>query len=163
MKRLTSSLLICCNWVLASLLVLMGYSCSENVEEYGSPHADYTLKGKVVNQGGTPIPGIEIKVVSSSVYDDSSYHADSNYPYQSLTDSKGEYTVNIGSSPGKKLTLYSTDIDGELNGSFRSDTTFIDSSTIELSGGKNWYWGKGEVTLDITLQEKKTEEEDIEE
>ena len=53
MKRFYPHFLNSMNWVLAGLLTLLGFSCSDSdddgggqVEEYGCPHANYEIKGK---------------------------------------------------------------------------------------------------------------------
>lgn len=50
------------NWILAGLLSLLGFSVTScgATDEYGSPYAEYELKGKVTDMNGDPIQGIEI-------------------------------------------------------------------------------------------------------
>ena len=72
MKRFYPHFLNSMNWVLAGLLTLLGFSCSDSdddgggqVEEYGCPHANYEIKGKVVNRQNNPIPNIQIAISDS--------------------------------------------------------------------------------------------------
>jgi len=88
------------NWVLAGLLTLLGFSCSDSdddeggqVEEYGCPHANYEIKGKVVNRQNNPIPNIQI-AISDSV-PDRQMPSDTIY-----TDAKGEFLWETGEFPG---------------------------------------------------------------
>ena len=51
------------NWLLAGLLTLLGFSgCHKTDEvEYGTPFADYIVKGKVLNKStGKPVKGIRV-------------------------------------------------------------------------------------------------------
>ena len=64
MKKISSSFLKSLNWLLTSVLMLLGFSTCDSepgAAMYGTPHADFTIKGKVVNQENMPIPDIEIK------------------------------------------------------------------------------------------------------
>ena len=79
MKRFYPHFLNSMNWVLAGLLTLLGFSCSDSdddgggqVEEYGCPHANYEIKGKVVNRQNNPIPNIQI-AIKQVVFDRGGY------------------------------------------------------------------------------------------
>ena len=64
MKKISSSFLKSLNWLLTSVLMLLGFSTCDSepgAAMYGTPHADFTIKGKVINQENMPIPDIEIK------------------------------------------------------------------------------------------------------
>ena len=53
MKKISSSFLKSFNWLLTSVLMLLGFSTCDSepgAAMYGTPHADFTIKGKVVNQ-----------------------------------------------------------------------------------------------------------------
>lgn len=69
MNRTNHFFLTFTNKILAGLLSILGFSlaaCDKiGSEEYGCPHADYEIKGKVVSDQGTPIPNIEIEVSDS--------------------------------------------------------------------------------------------------
>ena len=64
------------NAVLTALLSMLGFSCSldepdeygSTPVEYGTPHADYILKGTVTDEAGTPIKGIKTSL--KEVYKD---------------------------------------------------------------------------------------------
>lgn len=105
MKRFYPHFLNSMNWVLAGLLTLLGFSCSDSdddgggqVEEYGCPHANYEIKGKVVNRQNNPIPNIQI-AISDSV-PDRQMPSDTIY-----TDAKGEFLWETGEFPGQHSNL----------------------------------------------------------
>lgn len=62
METVYHSILKGFNWILAGLLSLLGFSVTScgATDEYGSPYAEYELKGKVTDMNGDPIQGIEI-------------------------------------------------------------------------------------------------------
>ena len=61
MKRMHLQLLKKANCVLASLLMLLGFSCTDDegegpiICEYGTPYANFQIKGKVVDTNDNPI------------------------------------------------------------------------------------------------------------
>ena len=70
MKKISSSFLKSLNWLLTSALMLLGFSTCDSepgAAMYGTPHADFTIKGKVVNQENMPIPDIEIKCLVTDI------------------------------------------------------------------------------------------------
>lgn len=59
MENINLQLLRKINCLLTGLLAIIGFSCGENGEipcEYGSPHANFQIKGKVTDMKGEPIP-----------------------------------------------------------------------------------------------------------
>ena len=157
------------NWALAGLIGLLGFTNCEKKEpsvEYGTPNADYTVKGKVVNKAtGKAIEGIRI-----SYYDPEAIaypmYGTIPAPYKPknyvITNAKGEYKLTeklsiseiqfIGNFP--LLPVYVEDIDGEKNGLFQSETIQVDFKSAEKTGKpKGWYDGEYTVTLNVELTE----------
>ena len=138
------------NAVLTALLAMLGYeSCSsDSVVEYGTPNADFQIKGQVTYEGGIPIPGIRVRAPYSYI--------DGSEGQNVLTDENGRFELDEFHSMlyGK---LYVEDIDGENNGGeFQSDTIDIwDLPKKEVEKGSGWYEGKYEVTANIKLNQKK--------
>ena len=57
MENINLQLLRKINCLLTGLLAIIGFSCGENGEipcEYGSPHANFQIKGKVTDMKGEP-------------------------------------------------------------------------------------------------------------
>ena len=86
-------------WML--LLSLLGFAgCDEPQEDmYGTPYAEYTVKGCVTDAAGTPIAGIEVRR--------SSWGSD---PSAVRTDTRGAYTFeadgNVLYMPGEGSWMY---------------------------------------------------------
>ena len=138
------------NAVLTALLAMLGYeSCSsDSVEEYGTPNADFQIKGQVTYEGGIPIPGIRVRAPYSYI--------DGSDGQSVLTDENGRFELDEFHSMlyGR---LYVEDIDGEDNGGeFQSDTINVwDLPKKEVEKGSGWYEGKFEVNANIRLEKKK--------
>ena len=160
------------NWILASIISMLGFVGCEKVgvEEYGTPHADYTIKGAVVDKTtGKPITGIRVGYSPK-------YWAIAEYgviptPYTPkahvLTDAKGEFKLTSQFDVGEYqlvngnpiLPVYIEDIDGEENGLFQSEYLQVDFIDAEHSGKpKGWHDGEYTVTVNVEL----TNAEDVE-
>ena len=150
----------------AMLLALLGISsCGEiNNEDdpfkgmtmYGTPSAQYSVKGKVTDDKGKAIEGLQV-ILGKRYYDNSSVKYDQHYfPIDTLTtDSKGVYQFESGKDfPFENLQVDVNDIDGAAGGGeFNSATTVVNN--IEYKGGSGWYRGKAEIKVpDIKLKKK---------
>jgi len=151
------------NWALAGILGMLGFAGCEKIGrlEYGTPHADYTVKGAVVNKAtGKPIEGIRVGY-------DCGFCGGTMYgviptPYvpksHVTTNAKGEFKLTNTFSPNLNQTIpvYVEDIDGEKNGLFQSEILQVDFSKAKHSGKpKGWYKGEYTVTVDVELTEIK--------
>lgn len=153
MNKISRSFIKFSCWILTGLLSLLG--CSSDDDEvfemtamYGTPRAEYTVKGKVTNQKtGKPIKGLEVKVE----FPDSLKNEINQYPQEQVTrtNSKGKFELKDSFYPS---WLIVTDIDGDINGKFDADTTLLDFSNAEFTKkGDKYYLTK---TVDIELNEK---------
>ena len=151
------------NWALAGIIGMLGFAgCKKDDEmmlEYGTPHADYTVKGAVVNKAtGKPIEGIRVGYdteprvgqmygVLLTPYVPKSYV---------MTNAKGEFKLTDTFFPNLNQTIpvYVEDVDGEENGLFQSEILQVDFSKAEHSGKPtHWYHGEYTVTLNVELTE----------
>ncbi len=114
-------------------------------EMYGTPWADYEVKGKVLDADGDPIKGIKVSLIEDQ------YNSQST---QSLEN--GTFKVSLGTIPFDKLKLTAQDIDGvENGGQFEEKTVELDFSKIKYTGESDgWYHGKKSLEQDIVLEEK---------
>ena len=149
------------NWTLAVLLVLLGFSNCDPVDEYGVPNADYNLKGKVVDMADAkPIKGIRIGYYGGYINQVDMYKVSRNPNVRfnaDTTDVKGEYnfTQNSAIIPDDEITVYVVDIDGDENGLYRDTVINVNFENAAKSGKtRNWYGGKLSLNLDIELTKK---------
>ena len=122
---------------------------------YGTPSADYEIKGKVLDADGDPIKGVKVNVQD----DWHSAFTSQGTECQSLDN--GDYSVRIKTFPTDKLHLIVQDIDGAENGGeFEEKTVELDFSNIKYTGDDDaWYWGKKSLEQNIVLEEKVSDEE----
>ena len=142
------------NWTLAGIIGMLGFAgCNGIIDrekvEYGTPHADYTVKGTVVNKATKkPIEGIRVR------YDDSSQMFQA--PNHVLTNTKGEFKLTNQFFPKENqiLPVLVEDIDGEKNDLFKSETLQVNFKDAVHSGKpKSWYKGEYTVTVNVELTE----------
>ena len=110
-------------------------------EEYGTPYAEYEVKGRVSDSEGTPISGIK---VSMGVED----YMDS----VAVTDADGRFHVIHGTFPFRDNTfdIQFTDIDGEAGGGlFEEQTVTVQAEKVEE--GEGWSRGKYAVKEDVNV------------
>ena len=148
------------NLIFAGILSMLGFvGCAKHgLVEYGSPNADYTIKGAVINKAtGNPIEGI--RVAYSRDYAGVMYGV-IPVPYtpknQVLTNGKGEFklTDRFEGGGNKIIPVFVEDIDGEQNGLFQMEYLEVDFSQAEHGGKpKNWYGGEYTVTLSVEMTE----------
>ncbi|MBR6828581.1 MAG: radical SAM-associated putative lipoprotein [Prevotella sp.] len=105
------------NALLSTLLTILGFGSCTNVGEdeygspviceYGTPWANYEVKGVVTDETGAPVSGIKTSIKEVYKRDDGMYTAGKD---STLTDAKGQYQLNSGGRSYEKLM----DEDGRL-------------------------------------------------
>lgn len=138
MKKHASSLK---NWLLASATTLLGLNvgCHGTALMYGTPWADFEVKGRVTNQQGHPLQGISISVLSDSA----------------LSNQAGRYNLKFCDVPWADIPLHVNDIDGPANGSYRDTVINISAKDVDFEDGDNdWYVGHATILHDIVLEDK---------
>ena len=146
------------NAVLTVLLSMLGFGCSSSdddmVVEYGTPHADYTLKGVVTDEAGTPVRNIK---TSAKILGKTEAGAYTGERGTVQTDETGRYELEYDGMARTDLKIVVEDIDGDANGGeFLNDTLDVDfHKAVKVGEGDNhWYGGKFEVTTDVKLKKK---------
>ena len=153
------------NAVLTALLSILGFGCSSEEPmdmygppvEYGTPQADFILKGTVTDEIGTPVQGLKTSLKEVYKHDlvTNTYGVDSIQ-----TNESGNYQLKLGKESNffkENVKLIVEDIDGEANGGeFLSDTLDIDyNKAVKVGeGDQRWYEGTFEVVTDIKLKKK---------
>ncbi len=133
------------NWLLAGILGLLGFTGCETTsgkEEYGSPHADYTVKGKVVDKATQePIEGVSVTMG----YDPE------HVMEPVMTDENGMFELTTGD---RCPTLYVDDIDGDENGAYESEEIELDiDDAVHTPGSGHWDEGDYTWTKNVELDE----------
>ncbi|MBQ1989842.1 MAG: radical SAM-associated putative lipoprotein [Rikenellaceae bacterium] len=145
------------------LLTMLGFSSmvscdgdiNQHADMYGTPSADYEIKGKVLDADGDPIKGIKVEVQTYVV------RPEPVTIQRKFSLDDGTYDASVQTFPVSKLRLVAQDVDGAENGGeFAERTIELDFSKVEATGDKGaWYSGKFSLEQDIVLEEKVSDEE----
>ena len=136
--------------MLLLLLALLGMAACGGMgrDEYGTPLADFQVKGKVTDQSGNPIPDIEVvfglgNVDRQKTADDGTYCCRLN-------------NVWLFSQSPQLLFL---DKDGPENGGEFADQDheLVFTDRDKVASGSGWNTGLYEKTVDATLAPKAVE------
>lgn len=125
MENINLQLLRKINCLLTGLLAIIGFSCGENGEipcEYGSPHANFQIKGKVTDMRGGPIPGLQVRInPSGESHPQGWLHTDTL-----RTDTNGDFVFSKTDFPFMEYRLIIEDVDWDKNKAiYASDTTTV--------------------------------------
>ncbi len=134
-----------CKWLLP-LFGVSVVSCDEGgfqpSDEYGTPHADFEIKGRVLESSRSqPVQGLQ---VSSE---------DANYGTPSVTtDAEGRFTLSGSFFPSKTMRITVEDVDGDENGGLFSPST-VTVALEQKEKGDGWYggvWAAGDVEITVS-------------
>lgn len=135
-------------WILTALGLYTSCDITGPVE-YGTPTADFVVKGKVTDKSTQqPVKGIAVINKSyTSPYGNDTVRTDANGNYEL------EFTATAFGA--EDLTVYASDTDGEENGAYLSDTIRIKSYELKRIAKKrgSWYNGKFEGKADFELKQ----------
>jgi len=163
--RINKRLIKGINWALVGFLSMLGFVGCEKagMEEYGTPHADYTVKGVVVDKAtGKPIKGIRVGYSCGTCPTLEYGVLPTSYTPKShvTTNEKGVFKLTDSSFPGEFpiLPVHIEDIDGKENGLFQSERLEADFKKAERTKKpERWYEGEYTVTIKVELTEIKDE------
>lgn len=147
------------NSLIALLLTILGFSssCDPFKTEYGSPSADFIVRGKIESAANNNlIPDIIIEMRSIKKTEDG--QSFSRLTETTFSDNIGNYTLtDKGASPmDQTYQIKFTDTDGALNGEYLPlDTTIVFQNPKFTNGDGSWYLGTTEEELNIKLKPKK--------
>ena len=153
MENINLQLLRKINCLLTGLLAIIGFSCGENGEipcEYGSPHANFQIKGKVTDMIGEPIPGLQVRInPSGESHPQGWLHTDTL-----RTDTNGDFVFSKTDFPFMEYRLIIEDVDWDKNKAiYASDTTTVTFDSNDFSGGEGWSLGSASKEIQIQLKE----------
>ena len=151
MKKFNRKLIRGTNWALAGLLSLLGFSsCGNQVEEYGTPHADFKVTGRVTDEAGEPLSGI--RVVQTNLKSDFPSPYDTVY---SSPDGSYRYRYYAGYAPDSlKFTLKFEDPTKRPD--YESDSVTVGFAKGDLKGADgSWFLGAAEKEVNVKLKAKK--------
>ena len=140
------------------LLTLMGLvpACDIIVPcMYGTPNADWSVKGKVVDEQGKPVAGLQVVLGNQYENSEQVIYDQDYWPLDTLkTGTDGIYAVDQSGFPLNYLRIDVHDIDGEAGGGEFSDASLI-LHDIKFEDGKGWYEGHAEINVPDIIVHKK--------
>ena len=156
MKKVKQTSLHIVNYLISLLLPLLGMSCSgqntvqseagrvpRTIAMYGVPYSTYKISGKVENEKGKPVKGIEVSVMKSE--------------NSSQSNEKGTFNIE-GRMHFRPDSIYMVvnDVDGTENEAYENDTIVL-TPTYKIDRNDNsWSIGRAEIEdLKITIKKKK--------
>lgn len=126
---------------LCSVLGISVMACNgDEPEMYGTPMADYEVKGLVTDTEGTPIEGIRVKIGASSTEFFHGQGLDKLY-----TGKDGKYNVEFTQFPASRIYVSFSDENGVYEG-------LIDYAEVKYTGKSDaWYKGRAEIEINAKL------------
>ena len=136
MKRSTLTFLVS-----AAAFAAISACSAEMMGEFGTPHAEFEIRGIVADEQGTPLNGIAV------IYDDTLLSPDTLY-----TGTDGRFLIEGTMFPREEMTLKFKDLDEELNGGlFETKTVKVKMEQVEQSL-ESWNYGKFVGETEVTLK-----------
>jgi len=130
------------NKILLFLTSLVNGSCDLSLEaraEYGCPHANYSLRGTVIDETTKePIKGASVTVISQTKYHE--------FTDNVQTDENGVFVDNWDA---RDESYDSVTVNTVMQG-YEEDTTVVSFLDVDYVGGHKWY--KGEKEKNITIE-----------
>lgn len=147
------------NSLIAFLLTILGFSssCDPFRTEYGTPSADFIVKGKIESAtNNNPIPDIIIEMRRVEKNQDGQTFV--RLTGTTFSENEGNFTLmDEGAFPiDQTYKIKFTDTDGVQNGEYEPlDTTIVFQNPKFSNGNGHWYSGQTEKELNVKLKPKK--------
>ena len=109
------------------------------VMEYGTPYAEFEVKGVVTDEEGNPIRNIEVKLTNNT---------------RTVTSETGLYSVKTNyETPNDPQVFHVAfnDVDGAENGSFKNDTVDVAFHNSELTNPHGWSEGSASKIVNVVM------------
>lgn len=159
MKKLQFKVLKSYNTLITFLVSLLGFASScdwmGGRAMYGTPMADFVVKGKVESKSNKPVVGIKVEM--SKEYDSENGKTLVFVNSATSDGGNGAYELIGRDDPlDQTFKIKFTDVDGTTNGEYETlDTTVVFQNVKYTGGDGNWYHGKTEKELNVKLKTKK--------
>ncbi|MDR1380336.1 MAG: radical SAM-associated putative lipoprotein [Tannerella sp.] len=145
------------NWALAGLMSLLGFSACDifktGADEYGTPYAEFVVSGNVTDENGTALQGMGVIVSHAETAGQNAVEIRDT----SFTKENGGFEYHYTGFPASMdIHMKFEDISAE-NARFEPDSAKVSFLRTELKGGKGWYEGKAEKTVNIVLKNRADE------
>lgn len=178
------------NWLLLSLMGLFGVTACHSSKEaaqqpaagsdgsdgpsvqprprgeiavmYGVPTMNFVVKGKVTDEQGKPVKGIQVTLINQTI-DVTPEYLQADNPYvqdyfrrvADTTDAQGRFTSAASDVPVEAQRILVRDIDGSANGQYQDQMLDVEFADAKQSrAGQGWDRGEKVKEVDIVLNKK---------
>jgi putative lipoprotein (rSAM/lipoprotein system) len=164
MKKLNYACTKGTTWIFASLLSLLGFSSCDKFParlEYGTPHANYTVSGKVTDTQGKALS--QIRVVIPTIVHETPGRPGfiPDRPTTTIeikdtlfTKSDGTFVYTYDGFPTDTVRIHLKFEEPSINPSFEADSTRVNFTLSDLKGGKRWYYGSAKKEVNMKLKQR---------
>jgi putative lipoprotein (rSAM/lipoprotein system) len=130
---------------------------------YGVPQMDFQVKGRVTDEQGKPVQGMQVILVNQTVDISPEYLQEDN-PYvqeyirnaSDTTDAEGRFDAQARDVPVEAQRVLVRDIDGDKNGRYQDQMIEVKfTSEDQTEQGSKWYQGRRTKEVNITVEKKK--------
>jgi putative lipoprotein (rSAM/lipoprotein system) len=131
-----------------------------NIAMYGVPTVEFTIKGRVTDDDGKPLPGIQVIPVSSNIDPEDILknpdgYADYIQRNADTTDKEGSFNCQSEDNPWNNQILLVRDVDGPIQGTYENRMVEVDfNEDTPNSAGVNSY-SQRNPARDVTVKMKK--------
>jgi len=151
-------------WGTSGLLSLLGFhSCDRFLPpmEYGTPHAKYTVSGKVTDSYGNELSQIQVVVPTIVHHTPPRPGFIPDHPITTIdirdtlyTQSDGSYEYTYDGFPTDTVRIFLKFEDFSSTPVYEPDSTRVDFKFSDLKGGKSWDKGSAKKEVNMKLKAK---------
>ena len=170
------------DWLILSLMGLMGFSSCHSTKEltapepepkptpkpreeirlmYGVPTMDYHISGRVKDAKGKPVEGVAINMLerglnatADTIYGDQDNIRRYLKKNEVRTDSQGRFVVNAQDLPRESVRVLVRDTDGKANGEYKNQLLEVPVDNVDRSKANGMYQGSFIKVIEIELEER---------
>lgn len=170
------------NWLLVTAMGVLGLSSCHSTKDvakteggdaaeqpaprneialmYGVPTMDFVVKGRVIDQQGKPVEGMQVVLLNSSIDITPDNMMEDNKNVRSYlndvadtTNVNGEFQTSVKDVPMEKQRLIVRDIDGSKNGVVKDQMVELEfTEADQVAKREGWYQGSRVKDVDITVE-----------
>jgi putative lipoprotein (rSAM/lipoprotein system) len=164
MKKVNRQLIRGTNWALSGLVSLLGFSsCGKIIDDgglimYGTPYAEFVVSGKVTDAQNQGLEGICVTVPKAGSYQQGAASYTEERGDTLYTKEGGSFSYIHGGFPPKdSIHIHLKFEDVSESACFETDSAKVTFFSSDLEGKEEWYYGKAEKTISVTLKNKESE------
>ena len=131
------------------------------VTVYGVPTVNYAVKGRVLDDKGKPIKGLQVMLVNSEIdvehLPESSFWKERVEREATTTDQQGNFEISTSDRPWEQVRVMVRDIDGKANGSYKDQIIDVQFGDEQPDKQPSSVWNLGTKSAEVTvkMQDKK--------